>query len=518
MDLTLKKCEISPDATLSVLLGKNLVSDYKKQRLPNERVGLRTDSRSVAKGDIFLAIRGQKSDGHEHLAEAIIKGAGLLILEEPPNDAVVNAEAVPWLLVNDTRIAWAHLAAAAFGNPEERLTLLAATGTNGKTSTIWMTGELLRAAGIKTVTIGTLGAFFGDIKLPTNHTTPDPDVLYGMLALAVESGFRAVALEASSHALAQGKLAPIRFSGAVFTSFSRDHLDFHPTLDAYWDTKWTLFTQHVKPDAVLGFAGSLPRSLELKNLPGTKVIYRLNASSKRAEGAQNKELVVESLGSSFNGTNLTLTYENQATTGEVPYFSTHAIENFAAAALLASAATGRLLDKNYWTNLAPVPGRLEQVLESNAPAVIVDYAHTPDALEKTLKVLRPLCRAQLIVIFGCGGDRDRGKRPLMGEIAERLADKVIITSDNPRGEDPQAILKEIAGGCRQRDKVTLEVDRGKAIAEAIRRAKTEDLILIAGKGHENSQIFADKTVPFDDRLEAKAALKQYVTNEGNIKC
>ena len=526
MDLTLKKCEISPDATLSVLLGKNLVSDYKKQRLSNERVGLRTDSRSVAKGDIFLAIKGQKSDGHEHLAEAIIKGAGLLILEEPPNDAVANAnaEAVPWILVNDTRVAWAHLAAAAFGNPEERLTLLAATGTNGKTSTIWMTGELLRAAGVKTVTIGTLGAFFGDIKLPTNHTTPDPDVLYGMLALAVERGFKAVALEASSHALAQGKLAPIHFSGAVFTSFSRDHLDFHLTLDAYWDTKWTLFTQHVKPDAVLGFAGSLPRNLELKNLPGTKVIYRLNASSKSAESAQsaqsaqNKELVVESISSSFKGTHLTLSYENQVTTGEVPYFSAHAVENFAAAALLASAATGRWLDKNCWTNLAPVPGRLEQVFEPNAPAVIVDYAHTPDALEKTLKVLRPLCRAKLIVVFGCGGERDRGKRPLMGEIAEQLADKVIITSDNPRGERPLAILNEIAGGCRQRDKVTLEVDRGKAIAEAIRRAKTEDLILIAGKGHETSQIFADKTVPFDDRLAAKAALKLYVTNEGNIKC
>jgi UDP-N-acetylmuramoyl-L-alanyl-D-glutamate--2,6-diaminopimelate ligase len=213
-----------------------------------------------------------------------------------------------------------------------------------------------------------------------------------------------------------------------------------------------------------------------------------------------------------------LTYENQTTTGEVPYFSTHAIENFAAAVLLASAATGRWLDKNYWTNLAPVPGRLEQVLESNAPAVVVDYAHTPDALEKTLRVLRPLCRAQLIVIFGCGGDRDRGKRPLMGEIAERLADKVIITSDNPRGENPLAILNEIADGCRQRDKVTLEVDRDKAIAKAIRGARAEDLILIAGKGHETSQIFADKTVPFDDRLVAKAALKQYGTNEGNIKC
>ena len=518
MDLTLKKCEISAGAALSVLLGKNLVSDYKKQLLGNELVGLRTDSRSVANGDIFLAIKGQKSDGHEHLAEAISKGAGLLILEEHPKNTLLHTEAVPWIQVNDTRIAWAYLAAAAFGNPEERLVLLAATGTNGKTSTVWMTGELLRAAGLKTVTIGTLGAFFGDIKLPTNHTTPDPDVLYGMLALAVDSGFKAVALEASSHALAQGKLAPIQFSGAVFTSFSRDHLDFHPTLDAYWDTKWKLFTQHVKPDAVLGFAGSLPRNLELKTLPGTKVIYGLKAVSKRAETAKNKELLVESGGSSFKGTHLTLSYGRHATTGEVPYFSTHAIENFAAAVLLASAATRRWLDKNCWANLAPVPGRLEQVLESNAPGVIVDYAHTPDALEKTLKVLRPLCSAQLIVIFGCGGERDRGKRPLMGGIAAQLADKVIITSDNPRGENPLAILNEIAGGCLQRDKVTLEVDRGKAIAEAIRGAKTDDLILIAGKGHETSQIFADRTVPFDDRLVAKAALKQYGTNEGNIKC
>ena len=518
MDLTLKKCEISAAGALSVLLGENLVSDQKKQPLGNKLVGLRTDSRSIAKDDIFLAIKGQKSDGHEHVAEAIMRGAGLLILEEPPNKTLANTDAVPWIQVKDTRVAWAHLAAAAFGHPEQRLILLAATGTNGKTSTIWMTGELLRAAGIKTVTIGTLGAFFGDIKLPTNHTTPDPDVLYGMLALAVDNGFNAVALEASSHALAQGKLAPIHFNGAVFTSFSRDHLDFHPTIDAYWDTKWTLFTHHAKPNALLGFAGSLPRSLELKKLPGTKVIYRFNSPTKQADADRNRELVVESHASSFKGTNLTLTYENQTTTGEVPYFSTHAIENFAAAVLLASAATGRLLDKNYWTNLAPVPGRLEQVLKSNAPAVVVDYAHTPDALEKTLKVLRPLCRAQLIVIFGCGGDRDRGKRPLMGEIAERLADKVIITSDNPRSENPLAILNEIADGCRQRDKVTLEVDRDKAIAKAIRGAGAEDLILIAGKGHETSQTFADKTVPFDDRLVAKAALKQYGTNEGNIKC
>ena len=517
MELTLKKCKISAAAALSVLRGKDLVSDYKNPDLDNNLVSLRTDSRLVAHGDTFLAIKGHKSNGHEHLAEAIAKGAGLLIVEEPPENLPASAETTPWIQVKDARIAWAYLAAAAFGNPQERLVLLAATGTNGKTSTIWMTGELLRAAGIKTVTIGTLGAFFGHIKLPTNHTTPDPDVLYGMLALAVEGGFRVVALEASSHALAQGKLAPIRFSGAVFTSFSRDHLDFHQTLEAYWNTKWNLFTQHVKPDAVLGFAESLPHSLELKNLIGTTVIYRLNTASDHKDQT-SKDVFVDIHDSSFKGTNLTLSYTSQVATGTVPYFSDHAIENFAAATLLASTAAKLWLDSRYWTNLAPVPGRLEQVFEFGAPAVIVDFAHTPDALEKTLKVLRPLCPGHLIVIFGCGGDRDRGKRPLMGAIAERLADKVIVTSDNPRGENPLTILNEIVSGCHQPDRVILEVDRAKAIAEAIEGATTEDLILVAGKGHESYQIFADCTVPFDDRLVARAALKRYGKNGSNKTC
>ena len=460
-----------------------------------------TDSRLVKPGDLFLAYRGVHADGHDHLAMAVRLGAQLIICEEPKN--IPAAVGVPWLQVGDARAAWAYLAAAAFENPQQKLRLFGITGTNGKTSTVWMLGELLRAAGHGCLTLGTLGAFFGSEEWPLRHTTPDPDVLFAHLAHAVALGLPFAVMEVSSHALCQSKVAPLTFEGTAFTSFSRDHLDFHQDLDAYWLAKISLFTRQHEAKAQHVFSNTLPRPIPSTGITGEILTYREHQHATATPG----ELQIKIHTMDATGTTLTLALGRQRVTGKVPYFSSHALQNFAAAYLLAAKAHGQWLPSAEWSKLRPVPGRLEQVHKLGGPMVIVDFAHTPDALDKTLEVLRPLCHGRLTVVFGCGGDRDRGKRAFMGRIAERRADRVIVTSDNPRSENIQSIIDEICAGCLDQESIIKILDRDLAIKTAIISALPADLVLIAGKGHETEQIFADRTLPFDDRLVAKHYLE-----------
>ncbi len=451
-----------------------------------------TDSRRLRPGDIFIAYRGVRGDAHDFLPAALANQPGLLIIED---QSKLPDTKTPWLAVKSGRAAWTYLAAAAHGNPQDKLTMLGVTGTNGKTSTVWMTAELLRAAGIPCATIGTLGATYGDAKMtPTSHTTPDPDSLYAILADIVRHGTRVVAMEVSSHAIAYEKLLPIRYGATAFTSFTRDHLDFHPTMEHYLDTKWRLFTELARPRTLMAYATGLP-DLPWHAVQGRPVSY-----------GDGGEAQLNVLSTSLHGSVVQLETPLGAAQGTVPYFATHALENFTASWLLASEVAGRALPAELWATMRAVPGRLERV-EGKGPTVIVDYAHTPDALEKTLQVLRPLCQGQLIAVFGCGGDRDPGKRPIMGEIAGRLADRVIVTSDNPRTEPPQAIVDAILTGVRTNAPVKGVVDREAAIAGAIRDAKDQDTILIAGKGHEDYQLIDGKTLPFDDRLVARRYLR-----------
>jgi UDP-N-acetylmuramoyl-L-alanyl-D-glutamate--2,6-diaminopimelate ligase len=474
-----------------------------------ERGIVRTDSRKIQPGDVFIAYSGVASDGHAHLGAAVAKGAALLIVEDPAQVPVDCP--VPWIACRSGRAAWTYLAAHAHRIDATSLAMLGVTGTNGKTSTVWMTGELLRAAGIPCVTIGTLGAYVAGEHIETGHTTPDPDVLYGILALARQRSVKIGAMEVSSHAIVQEKVLPLRYQACAFTSFTRDHLDFHKTMDAYFEAKSELFSRLSAPGAhhILwqGLADELPLPSLVAAEGGETFVYGTAPSVvAKALAARGVQIKVHAM--SFRGTKLTLTVDGRIFSGEVPYFAAHALENFAAAWLMASKGAGRLLESKLWGRMRPVPGRLEQVTAGKGKtAVVVDYAHTPDALEKTLAVLRPLCRGRLAVVFGCGGDRDRGKRPIMGRIAEAMADRVYLTSDNPRTEPPLAILDEIRAGLVRPDAATLEADRAKAIAQAIDESDPVDLVLIAGKGHETYQILNDRTIAFDDREVARAALE-----------
>ena len=505
MERTLASCRLRLAGALDVLEHQALVRAVSPgvQALSGEGV-LQTDSRRVRPGDVFLAYRGVASDGHAHLGKAAAAGASLLVIEETAQ--LPSQLTVPWIQVTSGRGAWAHLAAEAFGHPERQLTLLGVTGTNGKTSTVWMTGDLLRAAGIPCLTIGTLGAYLGDDFIPTRHTTPDPDALYALFAAALARGIRHVAMEVSSHAICQEKLLPLRFAACAFTSFSRDHLDFHASMDEYFAAKTKLFTELARPDARRAFADGLPRHPDLHGFAGRSCVYGFDARARQESWGADDFLALATETTGFTGTQLGLVTKTETARGHVPYFARHALENFGAAAFLAASVLGHLPDAASWNKLTPVPGRLEQVTGPKGPNVVVDYAHTPDALEKTLTVLRPLCTGRLAVVFGCGGDRDRGKRPVMGRISERLADRVYVTSDNPRTEDPGRIIAEIVAGMQRPAAAVTIADRGRAIARAIADCNRGDMLLIAGKGHETYQILGSETIAFDDREVARSHL------------
>ncbi|MEN9836075.1 MAG: hypothetical protein RL011_2268 [Pseudomonadota bacterium] len=511
MDLMLKKCEISAFSSVSVLTSAGLLVGRCNKSLSDKKVLVCTDSRKASRGAIFIAIKGSQHDGHQHLDSLTNSGLSLIVTDQVPPDNSSWSKTTPWVQVTDSRKAWSFLAAASFNCPQNHLKLLAVTGTNGKTSTVWMIGELLRSAGVKCMTIGTLGAYVDDLHIPTGHTTPDPDLLFSLLRFAVDRGVSAVAMEASSHALAQSKLAPLAFDAAAFTSFSRDHLDFHETLEDYWSTKWRLFADLSKPGSLCLFSLDLGPIAKLASLTDhSRVLY-----GEESPASANPNLAQAGVdaafyrvfSSDFRGSQIRLERGGrEIASGFIPYFATHALDNFFAAMLLASHAYGAVIPSSNWGSLRPVPGRLEQVIVDGQAPVIVDYAHTPDALEKTLQVLRPLCQGKLKLVFGCGGNRDKGKRPLMGAIAANLADHVIVTSDNPRREDPREIINDICRGMQGQATFEIEIDRELAIRKAVAGASRHDLILIAGKGHETEQIFAETTVPFDDRSVARRAL------------
>lgn len=514
--MRLANCRISVATAWKTLNRHALVkaaSSTLKQDDVAER-NLRTDSRALLQKDIFLAYKGVSSDGHAHIASVETRCPGLLVVEDP--SFISPTSKTPWIAVSNGRLAWSYLASEAFGNPGDSLTLLGVTGTNGKSSTVWMIGELLKACGHPCLTIGTLGAYFGDRYFKTSHTTPDPDVLYSLLSEAVKAGIKTVAMEVSSHAICQEKVAPLRYAAAGFTSFTRDHLDFHLSMEDYWVAKWRLFSELSRPDARHVFWSGLASAKGAPEPEGTQtpvvdawVYGRNEPRAPLFAGAKNAlQLAINASG--IRGSNITLKLGQEEYRGDTPYFAQHALENFAAAFLLASRAAGFDLGPNFWRFLKPVPGRLEQVVataKKPKPHVVVDYAHTPDALEKTLQVLRPFCPGRLVVVFGCGGQRDAGKRPEMGRIAEALADQVCVTSDNPRAEDPENIIRDILTGLAHPERAIAIADREKAIAHALAIANSNDLVLIAGKGHETYQLIGERALEFDDRLVAESYLR-----------
>ncbi len=467
------------------------------RRLPGARLlgdpgvevrGITHDSRSAAPGLVFAALPGLRAHGVDFVEEAVGRGAVAVLSDRP----APRRAGVPWILSPEPRRHTALAAWALAGDPQEDLLLVGVTGTNGKSTVADLVAGIAGAAGRPAGVFGTLFYRIGDEVHPAARTTPEATDLAPLLRRLVETGGRIAVLEVSSHALAMDRVAGLPFAVAVFTNLSRDHLDFHGDLESYFATKRRLFTELLAP------AGR-------RVLPaGDPWAARIRGEAREGDLLWGPGGQVEALEPSLSleGTSFTLRYEEQEMPVRLPLVGAHNLDNALAAAAAALAAGLPLQAVVRGLESArPLPGRLERVPVDLPFPVFVDYAHTPDGLRAVLESLRRVTDRRIVVVFGAGGDRDPGKRGPMGEAAGRLAHRVIVTSDNPRSEDPAAIARAVAAGVRAAGGEPLvELDRRSAIERALREADGRSLVLVAGKGHEEVQWIGPRAVPFSDRL------------------
>ena len=462
--------------------------------------GVADHSRQVEKGDLFIAYPGALADGRRYIADAIERGA-VAVLWEPGGDFVWPSEwRVAALAEPSLRSLCGPLAQVVFGQPSEQMSLIAITGTNGKTTISQWLG---RVHPRRCAMIGTLGAGFAEQLLETGFTTPEATTLARYLRRFVDDEAQACALEASSIGIEEGRLDAVRVDVAVFTNLTRDHLDYHGSMEAYAAAKERLFTWPQLRLAVINIDDPFGRHLADVTTAAKVLCYTQNAMQEERPGLVRADQIEETL----SGMRFRLTAPNgraQVDTGILGRFNLSNL--LAVAAVLVDAGLSPAEVAARFLALSPPPGRLEKLGGHNEPLVAVDYAHTPDALENALNALRGQAKtrgAGLTVVFGCGGDRDRGKRPLMGEIAVRLADRVVLTSDNPRSEVPAEIIADIRVGAPEAEVL---VDRAQAIRQTILSAHPAEVILLAGKGHEPYQEVSGVRRPFSDVEEARAAL------------
>lgn len=482
---------------LSHLLN-GIVSSEKKGLGDPKINSIECDSRKVRPGALFVAISGYAQDGHRFLEEAIQRGAAALVVER--DGAAKRPAAIPVVTVNSTREVLGRLAAVFYGEPARRLEMIGVTGTSGKTTTTYLIRQILNQAGRPAGLLGTVEYDVIGTVTPSQRTTPGPVELQQYLAQIEANGGRAAVMEVSSHALDQGRVKGIDFDSAVFTNLTQDHLDYHRDMESYFAAKTKLFLEE------------LPASRKRKKWsavntddPYGKRLWEKIDGNKFSYGfGSEAHFRATDVKINFQGTSFQLISPLGNCAVQTHLIGRHNVYN-----LLAAAAATAPLGLG-WKNFADavkevaVPGRLEPIRTKKGSAVFIDYAHCADALEKALKAVRPLTDGKLIVVFGCGGDRDQGKREIMGEVAGRLADHVIVTSDNPRGENPMKIIAAVVRGLeRHRASFEMEVDREKAIEKALQRAENGDAVLIAGKGHEREQIFRDRVVAFDDKKVAE---------------
>jgi UDP-N-acetylmuramoyl-L-alanyl-D-glutamate--2,6-diaminopimelate ligase len=453
------------------------------------------DTRQVRPGALFCCVPGTRFDGHDLAGKALDAGAAALCVERP-----LDLD-VPQLLVGGVRGLLAPLADAFFDRPSRRLDLVGVTGTNGKTTTTFMLEAIFRAAGRTPGVLGTVEVRVGDQRRPAVHTTPEAPDLQRLLAEMADSGVGAAAMEVSSHGLALHRVDGTRFKAAIFTNLTQDHLDFHADLDEYYQAKRRLFTAPFTPLGIVNIDDRYGRLLA-----GTAEVATVTTGT-----AADADWRAADVAASLDGA----AFKLESPAGSRPVrlrLAGHFNVANALGALAAADAIGIDLDTAVagLEGLAGVPGRFERVDAGQPFTVLVDYAHTPDSLENLLRAARAVTGGRVIVVFGCGGDRDRAKRPLMGEIAGRLADLAIVTSDNPRSEPPEAIVAQVAEGVARGagpDGFQVEVDRRAAIRAALAMAGPGDAVLIAGKGHEQGQeLAAGRKVPFDDRVVATQEL------------
>jgi UDP-N-acetylmuramoyl-L-alanyl-D-glutamate--2,6-diaminopimelate ligase len=456
---------------------------------PTEVRELAYDTRAVGPGTLFFCVPGERADGHDFAADAVERGAVALVVERPLELAV------PQVVVADARRAMGPAAVAFYEDPTQELQIAGVTGTNGKTTTVFILYAILAAAGLRPGLLGTIESRVGGERRPAIRTTPEAIDLQRTFREMFDAGDRSCAMEATSHGSELGRLDGVRFSALAFTNLTQDHLDFHETMERYFDAKRRLFVERRPPAAV-----------NVGDAYGRRLADELRASRHEPlvtfGFADDADVRPEALELSAGGA--TLRAAGIALTTRLR--GRFNVEN-----VLAAVAVSRLLELPDEAvaagveHIRGVPGRLEPVDEGQPFTVLVDYSHKPDALENVLRTARELTERRLICVFGCGGDRDRGKRPLMGRIASELADVAIVTSDNPRTEDPDAIITEILEGVS--GPVEVEPDRRAAIARAIELAADGDVLVIAGKGHETYQEINGEKRPFDDREVAREALR-----------
>ncbi|MBI2921743.1 MAG: UDP-N-acetylmuramoyl-L-alanyl-D-glutamate--2,6-diaminopimelate ligase [Planctomycetes bacterium] len=455
-----------------------------------EVAGVATDSRKVRPGFVFVAIPGVKDDGMKYALSAVEAGAVALVgarkLEIPVN--------VPQAVVADARTAASEIAAIFHGRPADRLSIVAVTGTNGKTTTTHLVRAMLNAAGARCGLLGTISYQFGRRDIPADNTTPGPVELQEMFAEMVRIGLTHCVMEVSSHALHQGRIAGIAWSGAIFTNLTRDHLDYHGTMEAYRDAKALLF-RGLRPGAAAAVNADDPYGEFMKSVSSVPA-----ATFGLDPGA---DMRAEVHSTTLDGTRFFTRGRRFEGPVFTPLLGRHNVQNILGAmACLEGMGVPTDALRDGAAAVHSVRGRLEPVRCGQPFAVLVDYAHTDDALVNVLTALRPLTPGRLITVFGCGGDRDRGKRPMMAKATAKYADLAVVTSDNPRSEDPARIVDDILAGMPESASRIVELDRREAIRKAIREARPGDTVLIAGKGHETCQIFRDVTRPFDDRAVA----------------
>jgi len=471
---------------------------------PTDRAveGIAYDSRRVQRDGLFVALRGEKSDGHDFIGQAIEKGATVIVAERAEKNQRATC-----VLVENSRQVMADLAARFYNYPARKLKLAGVTGTNGKTTTTFLIKHICEKAGTRCGLLGTVRYEIGERVLPAARTTPESLDLQELLAQMRDAGCRAAAMEVSSIALDQERVRDLEWDVAVFTNLTQDHLDYHGTMQNYFEAKAKLFDllpqqeKKKKPVAVVN----------LDDRHGQKLIGRINnkVSVITVGTGLKADFRASNYRMEFGGTSYQLDARGKSYLVRVPLIGRFNVANSVAAIAAATALGIGLREAVLSLGKSPqVPGRLEVVPAKRQFQVFVDYAHSPDALLNVLKTLRELEPRRLIVVFGCGGNRDREKRPLMGQVADQNADYAIITSDNPRKEDPDKIIAEVEKGFRG-DRFEKMPDRAAAISRAIELAQARDIVLIAGKGHENYQEFADHTVPFEDIQVARRAIESH---------
>jgi len=467
--------------------------------------GITSDSRSVREGFLFAAMRGEHHDGHNFLEGAVRDGAAALLVEE------AAALPVTQIVVPDTRAVAGRVADEFYGHPADALSLIGVTGTNGKTTTTYLIDSILKRAGLKSGLLGTISYRHGGKSISASHTTPEAIELHRHLREMVDEGATHCVMEVSSHALAQRRVDGCIFDVGIFTNLTQDHLDYHHTMESYGETKARLFDDLIGDDgwAVVNIDDRWGREMA-EGFPHRLLRYTIEGDGGEIRGGER----------SFTDSGIVAEIDTPVGVVAVssPLIGEFNLSNIAAAVGCGIALGVEREDiEEGIRSMASVPGRLERVPSPQGFTAFVDYAHTGDALERVLKTLADVKRGRLITIFGCGGDRDRGKRPVMGRVAVRWSDLTIITSDNPRGEEPLLIIAEIEAGIDGSRRYgsgdiptskgyTVIPDRSEAIARAVELAEADDIILVAGKGHEDYQIVGDRRLPFDDRVELSKAL------------